>query len=197
MPKIEPAAPSRSVFTPDTAGNVTEVYALGQTLGSGGFAEVLLGTHKKTQKKFAVKVIDKEVTAEADKEALATELRILKRINHPNVVKFFDFYDSPQKAYVVLELMLGGELLYTIEGEQANSNYTENDARRILRQILEAVGYLHSMKIVHRDLKPENMLFTEKGTNATLKLIDFGLAKEIQDGEMLSDWCGTPEFQVC
>ena len=86
---------------------VRDSYELSKELGSGTFSVVRLGVHKPTGRKVAVKVIDK-ANVDVNKESLKTEIRILKEVDHPNIVKLLDVYESPRKVYLVMELMTGG-----------------------------------------------------------------------------------------
>jgi len=107
------------------------------------------------------------------------------------VVKLFDVFVAPGKAiYLVMELIRGGDLFDRIVERE---RYTEVHARRLFRRILSAVHYLHEQRgVVHRDLKPENILVVDRRSDVDIKLTDFGLAKNLEDG--LKTFCGTPQY---
>ncbi|MFN3504500.1 MAG: protein kinase domain-containing protein, partial [Allorhizobium sp.] len=95
---------------------------------------------------------------QVEKELLRTEIAILKLVRHPHIVKLVDVFESRQHIYIVMELLRGGELFDRIVGR---ARFTEEEARQVVRPLLESVDYLHRMGIVHRDLKPENILCGE------------------------------------
>jgi len=105
---------------------------------------------------------------------LRNEIKMLKSLNHPNIATIMETYDYKKRLYVVMELCSGGDL-YT------RDPYTEQDALKIVKQILSAVAYMHRLNIIHRDLKYENILFKNDSPDADIKIIDFGLsAKSMQ-----------------
>ncbi|EGC38197.1 hypothetical protein DICPUDRAFT_76173, partial [Dictyostelium purpureum] len=203
-------------------------YQLIDKLGSGTFSDVYLCIHKENKKQYAVKIIDKSlvqmIAAHTNME-IATEVNILKSSFHPHIIQMADHFETEMYYYIVTELLQGGELLYQLEHNHTvtpssssssipppppppsstneATNYTEEHARQIIKQIVQAVGFLHSNKIVHRDLKPENILFRDRSMGSILKIIDFGLASyvsmidgDVESIEPLIDVCGTPEFQA-
>ena len=122
------------------------------------------------------------------KENILREAAIHKRLRHPNIVQFIDFFETIEHYYLILELMNGGELFHRIE--QVDS-FTEDDARLIVNQVANAIKYLHESGIVHRDIKPENLVFGN-ATLSPLKLCDFGLSKMIENsGGSTNTPCGT------
>jgi serine/threonine protein kinase len=176
---------------------VEQFYEIGRLLGSGGFAEVRVGTHRQTKEQVAVKIIDKKAMAAIDEESLRREIQILQMVQHPNIVTYRDCFETEAKVYLVMELLEGGELLYQVGKRTSGGaqSYTEDDARHLMLQILSAIAYLHSRGIVHRDLKPENLLFKDKTPQSPLKLCDFGLSSFVTDkNAALTQWCGTPDF---
>lgn len=155
-------------------------------LGQGTFAKVFLGTNKRTKKAVAVKVIDK---ASSRRDLLNTEIWILQNFgNHPNIVNFYDMYETEDEVKLVIELMHGGELFDLLD---ENGPYGEADAAKYLHAIASGLAYLHAGNVVHRDLKPENLLLTAKGPTGVLKISDFGLAKILIDEELMKVACGT------
>jgi len=170
---------------------IFEHYDLKDELGKGAFSIVKLAINKKTGEKVAVKIIDKtQASAEADEKRLRTEVEILKKVKHPNIVCLKDLYDTPQNLYLVMELVTGGELFDKIVEK---GQYSEKEAAVSVKKILSSVDYLHSVNIAHRDLKPENLLL--RGDDETdVMLSDFGLSKIISQDKMMETACGTPYY---
>eukprot|EP01103_Thecamoeba_quadrilineata_P010528 TRINITY_DN229_c0_g3_i1.p1 TRINITY_DN229_c0_g3~~TRINITY_DN229_c0_g3_i1.p1 ORF type:complete len:784 (+),score=170.24 TRINITY_DN229_c0_g3_i1:73-2424(+) len=173
-------------------GDVRHFYDLKQELGKGTFSVVRLGINKKTGKKSAIKIINKKITNIETKQMLETEINILQRVDHPNVIGLQSMYETKTHLFLVMEYVEGGELFDRIIERGC---FSEKDAANIIRQILEAVKYLHSLGVVHRDLKPENVLCATKEA-LDVKIADFGLSK-ILDGDnkqVLQTCCGTPSY---
>lgn len=152
---------------------IEDYYELGQTIGEGAFARVVMGLDRATLEKFAVKIIEKEIHDELNQQFIWRELNCMKSISHPNIVRTYDIFDTKNRLYIVLEYMPGGTL-----GEilKKVGRFNEHQARVILRDILSGVAYLHDMSIVHRDLKLKNILCETKEMPVRVKLADFGLA---------------------
>lgn len=176
-------------FKPKT--ELDKDYKLGRILGQGHFSTVRIAMSKADQKKWAIKIIKRASLAPADKQSLASEISILQECNHPNIVGLHDIYESSSDIYLVMELMIGGELFDRIVQKD---HYSEHEAKTTFCQILSAVSYCHDLNIVHRDLKPENILYVSQEVDAPLKLADFGLAHLLNSDEMLHASCGTPGF---
>lgn len=165
-------------------------------LGSGNFGEVLKVTHKTSNNTRAVKVLDKaKVKKYDDPNNLLAEIEILKKIDHPNIMKIYEFYQDSKNYYIVMELITGKELFdYIIEDE---TKFTEVDIASIMKQILSAVCYAHNNKIVHRDLKPENILVVKSNSSDLdflIKVIDWGTAKLVQPNEKMQEKLGSPYY---
>lgn len=114
-----------------------------------------LATCKADNSKWAIKVIKRSSLAPEDEQALATEVSIMERVRHPNIIVLKEVFDCPASVYMVMEVMTGGELFDRIVQKE---HYSEGEAKDALRQITAAIAYCHEMGIVHRDLKPENLL---------------------------------------
>jgi calcium/calmodulin-dependent protein kinase I len=172
------------------ASSVSSVYEMKQELGKGAFSVVYLAVNKNTGEKVAIKIIDKHETKQEDQKRLKTEVEILKRVKHPNIICMKDLFDTPDKLYLVIELVTGGELFDKIVEK---GQYSEQEASQIVRKILSAVEYLHQNNIAHRDLKPENLLL--KGDDDTeVMLSDFGLSKIVGMESLMETACGTPYY---
>ncbi|KAF2078427.1 hypothetical protein CYY_000294 [Polysphondylium violaceum] len=211
LPPSEPTYPSESSVSSKRNSvelrylEDTHSYQLLEKLGSGTFSDVFLCMHKETQKQYAAKIIDKSlvqmIAAHTEME-IATEVNILKASFHPNIISIIDHFETENYYYIITELLNGGELLYQLEKNHHatapdTQNYTEEHAKKIIKQVVQAVSFLHKNNIVHRDLKPENILFRDKSHCSSLKIIDFGLASQLKAStHSLIDVCGTPEFQA-
>lgn len=166
-------------------------YKMGRILGQGSFATVRLCTHRTEGTKWAIKIIKRKSMEKDDEIAIATEINILQKVDHPNIVKLKEVYDCKSEMYIVMEVMYGGELFDRIVQKE---HYSEMEAKKVFRQMLAAVKYCHDMGVVHRDLKPENLLYATDEEDAVLKLADFGLAHLLEPNEMMHSSCGTPAY---
>jgi len=117
------------------------------------------------------------------------ELDMLQRLNHPHIVRFHDWFESRDKYYIVTQLATGGELFDRI---CEYGKFTEKDASQTIKQVLDAVNYLHERHVVHRDLKPENLLYLTSSPDSPLVLADFGIAKMLENpSEVLTTMAGS------
>ncbi|XP_032921313.1 testis-specific serine/threonine-protein kinase 6 [Catharus ustulatus] len=167
-------------------------YKLGQTLGEGSFSKVKAATSNKHKGPLAVKVVDRQRASRAVVfKFLPRELSIVRRIQHPNIVRVFELIEvCNKKLYIVMEAM-DTTLLQMLE-TVGKLPCTPN-ARDIFVQVVRAVRYLHDRNLVHRDLKCENVLLSADGRRA--KISDFGFSKELQGYPDLSTtFCGTAAF---
>ena len=164
----------------------------GPVLGSGVSGLVRLVTHKATGLEYAVKCLDLGLVGTQEGLAqLREEIFIMCQLDHPNIVRLEEVYESHSEIYLVQELCVGGELFDRLD-EQPDYHYTEAECARLVKQMLSAVRYLHSKGIIHRDLKLENFLFSSKNADSELKMIDFGLSKHFRYGEVHHEAVGTP-----
>ena len=170
---------------------VEEAYEVGKKIGDGNFAEVKECTHRKTGKKYALKIIDKSKTRGAkETKMIENEVRTMQVIRHANCVALYDVFDTAEELFLVMELVEGGDLFDRIVEK---GKYAESDAVRLVRNMATAIQHLHSKNIIHRDLKPENLLVTkDKMGRDTIKLADFGLSMVVT--EPLHTICGTPTY---
>ncbi|XP_017780807.1 PREDICTED: SNF-related serine/threonine-protein kinase-like, partial [Nicrophorus vespilloides] len=151
-------------------GKIAGLYDLEETLGRGHFAVVKLARHVFTGEKVAVKVIDKSKLDDVSKAHLFQEVRCMKLVQHPNVVRLYEVIDTATKLYLILELGDGGDLYDYIM--RHDTGLSEVLAQEYFRQIVRAITYCHQLHVVHRDLKPENVVFFQK--LGVVKLTDFG-----------------------
>jgi len=171
---------------------IEDTYEIKEDLGKGAFSVVKLGVNKKTGERVAIKCIDKKAAStEQDEKRLKTEVEILKKVKHDNIVCLKDLFETSEKLYLVMEIVTGGELFDKIVEK---GQYSEKDASVIVGKMLSAVEYLHSVNIAHRDLKPENLLLKGGVVDTDVMLSDFGLSKIIGVESMMETACGTPYY---
>jgi calcium-dependent protein kinase len=148
---------------------------------------VRLVTHKSTGVKYAVKCLDIGLIDSMEGlRQLRNEIFIMCQLDHPNIVRIEEVYESTNEIYILQELCVGGDLFDRLD-EQPDFHYTEAQCARLVKQMLSAVRYLHSKGIIHRDLKLENFLFSSQKADSELKMIDFGLSKHFEIGESHHD----------
>ncbi|KAL0994109.1 hypothetical protein UPYG_G00117860 [Umbra pygmaea] len=163
-------------------------YRLLKTIGKGNFAKVKLARHILTGKEVAVKIIDKTQLNPSSLQKLFREVRIMKLLNHPNIVKLFEVIETEKTLYLIMEYASGGEVFdYLV----AHGRMKEKEARAKFRQIVSAVQYCHQKYIVHRDLKAENLLLD---ADMNIKIADFGFSNEFTMGSKLDTFCGSPPY---
>ena len=168
------------VFVAKGNNDPNKLYIKKKILGRGSFGIVYLVKQRYLSRYFAMKVIKKSATkAKEEEENLMNEVDILRKLDHPNIVKITDFYSLKTEYNIITEYCQEGELFDEIK---AQSPFSEALAAWYLRQILSAICYCHSMNIIHRDLKPENILIVKRQKNGyhPIKIIDFGTAKVFQ-----------------
>ncbi|KAM3929159.1 serine/threonine-protein kinase H2 [Leptodactylus fuscus] len=177
----------RAKFDP----RVTARYDIKALIGRGSFSRVVRVEHRATRQPFAIKMI--ETRAKEGKEVCESELNILRRVSHHNIIQLIEVFEAHDRVYMVMELATGGELTDRII---AKGSFTERDATKVLQMVLDGINYLHGLGITHRDLKPENLLYYHPGADSKILVTDFGLANSGNKG---GDWsmrtiCGTPEY---
>ncbi|KAM7362472.1 nuak family kinase 1 [Cochliomyia hominivorax] len=158
-------------------------------LGQGTYGKVQLGINKETGQEVAIKTIKKcKIEAEADLVRIRREVQIMSSVQHPNIIHIYEVFENREKMVLVMEFAAGGELYDYLSERKVLS---EEEARRIFRQVATAVYYCHKHKICHRDLKLENILLDENG-NA--KIADFGLSNVFDEQCLLATFCGSPLY---
>ena len=162
-------------------------YQIGRTIGKGTFGKVKLGIHTLTGEKVAVKILEKDkIKDSSDVERVSREIKILKQVSNPNIVKLYEIIETQKQLYLIMEYASGGELFDYIV---SRTRLKEQQACLFLQQILSGVEYLQLIRVVHRDLKPENLLLDSRNS---IKIVDFGLSNLYKQDEMLKTACGSP-----
>mmetsp|Transcript_16678 Transcript_16678/g.23614 ORF Transcript_16678/g.23614 Transcript_16678/m.23614 type:complete len:718 (-) Transcript_16678:3-2156(-) len=167
---------------------ITEVYEIGngKQLGSGGFGTVQIVTRHATGKEFALKTV--ELDRVKDKKSFdffIKEIEIMKNLDHPNIVRLQEVFHTPSYLFMIMDLCTGGNLL------QSYKFKTEKAAANIIRCIVNAIRYCHDRGIAHRDLKLDNIVYEHNGSDAVVKLVDFGLSCYTSDYTLEHDVVGT------
>ena len=178
-------------------------YTVIKTLGEGSFGEVFLCSKKESTIKYVIKKYDKSKLTEENKKYFDNEISILKDINHPNIIKLYEVKEKEKDIYVIEEYCNGGALDKFLEYYLKNKKepLSEEIVQHIMRQLIDAMKYLHGKKIMHRDLKNENILLNyedEKSREnkdimkAKIKIIDFAFARYLKEGELAKTILGSP-----
>jgi serine/threonine protein kinase len=161
-------------------------YSIGDFIASGAYGKVKRATHNDTGVEVAVKIINKKLMNPEEQSRAQREIEILKRLDHPNIIRFLEMVDTTDRLYLFMEFMEGGHTLMNY----MNKQLSESEARSIFRQIAAAINYCHSTQVVHRDIKPTNILMS----TGRVKLIDFGLSAVSESGKLQGTFCGSPAF---
>ena len=160
-------------------------------IGKGAFGALYLARNKTTKKVYAIKHMNKQevIASGATLDIIQREISIQIRINHPNIVKLYSYYEDEYNFYLVMEYVPNGTLFQVI---QRNKGLTEKTAFKYFYQVACAIYFLHSNNLAHRDIKPENILI---GDNDQVKLCDFGWCVDVSKGERAT-FCGTIEYMA-
>ena len=175
-----------------------------QGLGKGAFGEVYLTSKQGSQEKFATKKIDKKYAANPKaKKYIDNEIKILKEIDHPNIIKLYDVKENNQNYYLVMEYCNGGGLSDCLEYhiKQFRKPFSEEIVQYLMKQIVSGLRYLHGKHILHRDIKLDNILVKfdseedrqkKNMLKAKVKIIDFGFARYLDPKQLAFSTLGSP-----
>jgi calcium-dependent protein kinase len=178
-------------------GDPYEFYEETKILGEGTFGKVFKVRHKITKVYRAMKIINKQKAAlgAEDEESLISEINILKSLDHPNIIKVYEYFNTKRKLFIISELCTGGELFDKITTVK---HFSEQQASHIMHQLFSAVQFCHFNNIMHRDLKPENILIESEEEARkeffTIKVIDFGTSDKVKKNKMFEKQIGTPFY---
>jgi len=175
--------------------NPEKIYIKKKLLGSGAFGEVWLVRHKDLERDFAMKIIKKRKNKSNEEKEIINEIEILKKLDHPKILKIIDFYSKVKKYYIITEYCPEGDLFNEIIKV---GRFDEGQTAFIINQILKAISYCHRNHIIHRDIKPENIMITKREKNGCLqvKLIDFGTAKIFEKGQSENRYVGSSYYMA-
>ena len=180
-----------SDYVGKSQGKLRDFYRIGKVMGTGAFGEVRMCVHRESNAQRAVKVLRKSNMDEDEKRMLFNEINILKEIDHPNIIKMYEFFEDEKRYYLVTEICKGGELFDEI---LQRGKFSERDAAVLMKQVLQCINYCHQNNIVHRDLKPENILLEANKEFDQIKIIDFGTSLVYDPNRSLDEKLGTPYY---
>lgn len=172
---------------------IEKVYKLGETLGKGSFGVVKEVTHITSGQQYAMKMVNKDKPGSTSIQLLEREIEVLNRVNHPHLIQLIEVYETQKKVFLVLEMCRGGELSDLLKEK---NRFKEDEVKELMKQLAEAVVYMHDKDMVHRDLKLENILLStsESSEQFNIKVADFGLChmKGLPGcDELMHSRCGT------
>ena len=185
---------SKDNFISVGSRGLRDIYENTKKLGKGSFGKVFQVRNKTTNKLYACKKISK---LNCSNPTFKKEIEILMRMDHPNIIKLYEVFESDNSIYLIMEECFGGELFDKIlQRIKKNSLYNEKEACKIMQQVIGAIEYCHNNGIVHRDLKPENLLYLKEGEEEDnpIKIADFGLSQHIDINKTLSSKVGTAYY---
>jgi calcium-dependent protein kinase len=175
----------RDFFLSKSPGKPTDWYKIKKLIGQGSFGIVQLVEDKRVQNRVAVMKTINKSKMNLSIDILEQEIKNLRSLDHPNIIKILEYYDDAQNIYIVMEDCNGGELLKIVEENLKNGRYVnEKWAMEIFRQVLEAIVYCHGRGVMHKDLKAENIMLIDSVNNNGVPhavVIDFGLAEMFED----------------
>ena len=164
-------------------------------IGSGAFGKVRLYVDRDSKTfRYAIKTIKKNIFNKHSIESIKREIDILRSLDHPNIVKYFETYEDEYYLHIVMEY-IAGDNLFRVLTDQKRFKFTERAISKIMTCLLKAVLFLHHNGIIHRDIKPENIVFIEQNNFNALKLIDFGLSIQ-QNARKDNRRVGTPYYMA-
>ncbi|XP_022934901.1 serine/threonine-protein kinase ATG1c-like isoform X1 [Cucurbita moschata] len=169
-------------------------YLVGRQIGSGSFSVVWHARHRVHGTEVAIKEISMSRLSKKLQDSLMSEIFILKKINHPNIIRLHDIVEVPGKIHLVLEYCRGGDLSFYIQ--QRHGRIPEAIAKRFLQQLAAGLKVLRDNNLIHRDLKPQNLLLSTSGDNSVLKIADFGFARSLQPRGLAETLCGSPLYMA-
>ncbi|CAD8079357.1 unnamed protein product [Paramecium sonneborni] len=198
---------SLEIFTPDKQNydiwkshfrrfailkNFHEAFSVSKMIGKGSFAKVYSAIKKENNIQYAIKAFSKIFMSQQSKgiESLLNEIKLMRKLNHPNIVKLYEVHETTNSIYFVLDMIQGGELLQRV---RETGFLPAETMQKLAFNLISALSHMHENRIIHRDLKPENLLLRSTENNYEIILADFGLATNL-DEEPLFKRCGTPGF---
>lgn len=157
--------------------------------------QVYYAIKKENKKAYAIKAFNKDIllSQSSGKESLINEVNLMKKLDHQNILKIYEVYETIHSIYLVIDLLEGGELLKKVK---ETPKLSHQDISKLMYNLLLALEHTHHRKIMHRDLKPENLLLKDKSSLHNIVIADFGLATryDIPVSEIFFKRCGTPGF---
>ena len=184
---------NKESFIGRVEGKLQDKYEIVEEIGAGGFSRVLKVKNKNTGVLYACKEMQKKKLT--DMEGFTREINIMIKLDHPNIIKLYEVYETETYVYIIMELCTGGELFdRIIDNTDQGKQFSEKQAASIFQQMMSAINYCHKNGIVHRDLKPENLLYLTKDANSPIKVIDFGMSKKFDKKNYMNEKVGTAYY---
>ncbi|OVA17775.1 Protein kinase domain [Macleaya cordata] len=178
---------------PTSRARVIGDYIVGRQIGSGSFSVVWHARHRVHGLEVAIKEIGMDRLSKKLQESLLSEIVILKKINHPNIIHLYDIIQVPGRINLVLEYCRGGDLSRYI---QRHERIPEETAKHFMQQLAAGLQILRQNNLIHRDLKPQNLLLSTNANNFVLKIADFGFARSLQPRGLAETLCGSPLYMA-
>lgn len=184
-------------------GSFHTKYTMGEVLGEGAYGVVRKATshdsdfqgnanveEENNEQKVAVKCITKKRLNQKAIESLHQEVEILKSLDHPNIIKYVNYFENDDDIHIVMEVVDGGDLYDRVK----QRSYSEDEARGLICNLLSAIKYFHDRDVIHRDLRPENILLKSMNDDIDIKVADFGFAVKIPNESRRKTVCGAPSY---
>nr|GME09933.1 serine/threonine-protein kinase ATG1c isoform X2 [Ipomoea batatas] len=169
-------------------------YVVSKQIGMGSFSTVWHARHRVECTEVAIKEIATARLNSKLKESLKSEIVILKKINHCNIIRLHDMIEEPGKIYIVLEYCRGGDLSMYLQ--KRHGRIPETTAKHFMQQLASGLQVLRENNLIHRDLKPQNLLLSTNDENSILKIADFGFARSLQPRGLAETLCGSPLYMA-
>jgi tRNA A-37 threonylcarbamoyl transferase component Bud32 len=168
-------------------------YIIKKVLGKGAYATVRLAQHIDSKKKVAIKTYEKYQILDPQKKTnMLREIEILKKLDHPNIIKLYETLETPKYYHLILEYVPGISL-YSYLKSKPNRTLDESEAKRLFKQVLSALDYCHSNNVAHRDIKLDNIILDLRNN---VKIIDFGFSTMHSQDVKSRIFCGTPSYMA-
>lgn len=164
------------------------LYTLDAKFKRGKYDTVWQGKSLETEKVYDIKVVEREHLSLADEGSVLNEVAMLKSLRHKYIVPLLDFFEDPDRFYLVMKKCSGGDVLDRVASLK---QYSEKDARELAKGLMEAVEFIHGRGIAHRDLKPQNLLLETDCSNTAIQITDFRDAKRVHMPQSLTTLCGS------
>lgn len=150
---------SPSIFVQENKSNFSDIYRLGPSMSREAYSETHSCVHRELNVKRCARIYRKDlISNETTRSMMRNEINIQKSLDHPNIVKMFEYFEESKKIYIIYEFCKGGELFSEILVEK---NFSESKAAHVMQQLLSVIAYLHSMDMIHNNLRPECILLEE------------------------------------
>jgi serine/threonine protein kinase len=183
---------SRGGIVPSSTA-VMDMYMVGKVIGVGSYGKVRAAWHRLTGCKVAIKTYDKSKLKDpAHWKRVHSEIKITEQVSHARIARMYEAVETPKRMHLIMECLDGGNLCSYVK---AKRRLSEDEAKGIFFQLLQAIDHLHQMRVTHRDVKLENVLF-DTNESKDIKLIDFGFSTVCEPGQKLKVFCGTPSYMA-